>query len=354
MSIYTDKAGRMFVQFDYKRQTHKQYLPVGSTRSQAAKLEVKMRSDLFFEANGMKPRHEVIFEHFVNDVYLPHVLANNGPEAFDRAEKLCIQSLPFFKGKPLRVIKPSDIEAFKSWRMKLPTMHDKIRKPSTVCRELAVISKMFGLAVNDDLCDYNPCSRIEKPKFDNLQNTVLEYADEEEFFLSFDKYQGTFARDVCRLVLNTGLSQKDALGLTVFNVDLQNRMINFTRGKTKRHVAIPLNDDAYAVCLPRVKHGLLFPSPKTQKQATSVRSAMAGACRRAGIPTLTIFDLRRTFGTRLYESGADAITIAQLLGHAGLRMIPRYVRSSQNARNAVENLGNPTNKAKSAILRIAK
>jgi site-specific recombinase XerD len=110
------------------------------------------------------------------------------------------------KGTHQREIKPGDVEKFKSSRVNLKTQHDTTRKPATVVRELSIISKIFSLAVKNDFLDFNPCSKVDKPKFDNVQNKVLSKEDEPKFFASFES---EWARDVCLLVLNTGLRQND-------------------------------------------------------------------------------------------------------------------------------------------------
>lgn len=352
MAIYSDKrTGRLFIQFEYKKQLYKEHLPPGMTKTEGAEVEVKMRHDAFLEARGMAPKKQdidTLFELFVDNTFLPSILSRQGPEAHKRAEDICLAALLFLKGKGLRSIRPDDIKKVRDYRSKLKTQHGKERRPATVSREMAIISKIFSEAVENGACDYNPCSRVKMPKFDNLVDRVLEIGDDDRFFANFDRDQGSEARDICKLVLNTGLSQKDIFGLTAFNVNLQTRTLTITRSKTTRHVIIPLNDTAFEICRSRLKGGFLFTSSKTGKKRTSVRTAMAGACKRAnivrkklGLPAmhiLTIRDLRRTFGTRLHESGEDAMTIAQLLGHAGLRMIPRYVRSVKKGRLAVENL----------------
>ena len=58
------------------------------------------------------------------------------------------------------------------------------------------------------------------------------------------------------------------------------------------------------------------------------------ACRLAGIEGLIWKDLRATFGTRLAETGCDAFTIAQLLGHSDIRVSMRYVRTVEESKRA--------------------
>lgn len=173
----------------------------------------------------------------------------------------------------MRQVKATDVEKFKNFRSNLPTQHKKPRRPATIVREMSVISKIFSLAIKNDFLDFNPCSRVEKPKFDNIQSRVLFYKDEAIFFASFES---DWARDVCLLVLNTGLRQNDALDLSKFNVDWESRNIRLIQGKTKRIVEIPMNDTVYELLNKRLHNGsdLFFPSPKTgRQQGVSVKKA---------------------------------------------------------------------------------
>src|SRR4051794_7460750 len=114
MPVYLDrKLGRLFVQFDFQGETYKFRLPAGTTKKDAEKLETKKKSELFFESHGVTERKETLYERFLTDVYLPHVEAKRSEESLKQTIVICKASLPFFKGKPLRLIKPADIERFK-------------------------------------------------------------------------------------------------------------------------------------------------------------------------------------------------------------------------------------------------
>ena len=342
MPIYTDKKTKQFyIQFDYLGQTYKKRLPKNITKSEAVKLETKLKNKLFFENNGMAETRQIKFEDFLIEYFLPFAEASHSKASFDREVLICKLILPFLKGKELRQIKPADIEKIKQLRATTKTQHDTVRKPATVLRELSIISKIFSLAVKNDFLEFNPCSRVEKPKFDNIQNRILRMEDEEKFFASF---HSDWAKDICILVLNTGLRQNDALGLTKADIDLRSNIIRLIQGKTKRVVEIPMNKTIRNLINARWhdENNLLFPSPKTGLQGTSVKKAMIGACARAKIEPVTIRDLRRTFGTRLCELNVNTTTTARLLGHSDLRSVHRYERGKQIMREAVELLENPT------------
>ncbi|HRH43839.1 MAG TPA: site-specific integrase [Pyrinomonadaceae bacterium] len=345
MPIYTDKkTKRLFIKFSLDGIPYKKRLPKTMTKGQAEKLETKWKHTLFFEMNGIVTRNEILFEDFLTDYFLPFAEQNHSKISFDYDVNICKASLAFFRGKKLREIKPGDVEKFKSSRTNLLTQHNTPRKPATVARELSIISKVFSLAVKNDFLDFNPCSKVDKPSFDNVQNKILSKEDEQAFFASFES---EWARDICLLVLNTGLRQNDVLGLSKFHVDLKQREIRLVQGKTKRIVEIPLNDSAYEILNKRRHNGsdLFFPSPKTGKQGVSVKKACVGASARAKINQITIRDLRRTFGTRLDEGNYNDSTVAKLLGHSDNRSVYRYKRGKEILREAVNSL-DQSNRAK--------
>lgn len=347
MSVYLDKkTKRFFIQFQFRGETYKERLPEGTTKKQAETIETKMRSDLLFESHGIPTKtNTATFASVIRDVFGPYAEANYSKDTYDKAVHICKQAIPFFKG-PLKGIKPSDVERFKNYRASLPTMHKTKRAPATVARELSIISKLFSLAVKNDLIDYNPVSRVEKPFFDNVQDKVLRLEDEDKFFAAF---KSEWCRDVCLVALYTGLRQNDILNLTRFNVDLEAGVIRLKQGKTRRNHICIIPDKIRPMlewrCKRKSDSPLVFPSPKTGKLGTQTKTAIRNACVRAKIPIITIRDLRRSAGSRLELLGINAGTIAKFLGHSDMRSVHRYQRSAEALREASKALENQTNSA---------
>lgn len=237
---------------------------------------MKWKHQLYFQTNEKPAARNIVFEDFLVEYYLPFAENNHCKDSFYKNVSICKEALKLFRGMNLRLIKPADVEKFKSIQEKTQTVHGVRRKPATIARELSVISKVFSVAVKNDFLEYNPCSRIEKPQFDNIQNRILRLEDEEKFFASF---KSEWARDVCVLVLNTGLRQNDALGLSKSHVDWNLEVIRSVQGKTGRKVIIPMNKTVQKLLQARWQNGndLLFPSPKTGRRGISVKKAMLGA-----------------------------------------------------------------------------
>src|SRR5262245_49346253 len=99
MSIYTNKSGRQFIQFDFRGVTYKKHLPPTITRDEAKQIELRWRHDLYLEEQGiLTPDANTLWEQFVDCVYLEHVESNQSKESLDKAITICKASMPFFKG----------------------------------------------------------------------------------------------------------------------------------------------------------------------------------------------------------------------------------------------------------------
>lgn len=66
------------------------------------------------------------------------------------------------------------------------------------------------------------------------------------------------------------------------------------------------------------------------EQVACIKTAWRATCRRAGIRDLHFHDLRREFGSRLMESGAEQHDIRDFLGHANITTTSRYLKSNDD------------------------
>lgn len=344
MPVYTDKkTGRLYIEFQYKGERVKERLPEGTKNSDAEAIEIRLKNKILKRTHGLAdPVRDITFERFLKEYFDPHTSNNYSDDSFDKAVIICKAALKMFKGRTMRSIKAIDIENFQTIRTNLKTMHGKQRKPATVLREMSIISRIFSLAVDNDVIPYNPYSRLKRTKFNNEQETVLERTDQQKFL---DALPSQWVKDICIMVLHTGLRNKDIMNLTRFNVNRTTRMITLIQSKTQKKVEIACSNSVMEI-LERRWHSpnqLLFASPVTGTASGSVRHTMQRTCEKLGIPQISIRDLRRTFATRGIEDGHDVVTIASTLGHSSLRMVMRYVKSLDNKRKLAESVENPAN-----------
>jgi|SRR6266550_7265476 len=80
--------------------------------------------------------------------------------------------------KMMDEISPILVEKYKRDRRTSITYRATQRAPATVNRELALLSKIFSLAIDQGLAIENPCLKVKRLREDNERNRYL--TDEEE------------------------------------------------------------------------------------------------------------------------------------------------------------------------------
>jgi site-specific recombinase XerD len=80
--------------------------------------------------------------------------------------------------KTMDEISPILIEKYKRDRRASKTVRGTDRAPSTVNRELELLSKAFSLAIDQGLAIHNPCQKVKRFREDNERNRYL--SDEED------------------------------------------------------------------------------------------------------------------------------------------------------------------------------
>ena len=243
-------------------------------------------------------------------------------------------SLTAFLGseRQLREIYPADIEGFKLHRRKEVS-------GSTVNRELALLKRMFNLAIDWDL--YLGSNPVRKVKFFQEVNTgfrTLTKEEEKKFLANATPY----IQDIAIFGLNTGLRIGEILSLTWESVDIENNLLSIFAHKTNKIRTVPINTESRRVleywALGR-KNPFVFYNHETGGPFVDLKAGFGLACRKAGIEGVTWHTLRHTFASRLVARGVDIVTVQQLLGHSTVTVTMRYTHTNLDAkRNATQKL----------------
>lgn len=106
----------------------------------------------------------------------------------------------------------------------------------------------------------------------------------------------------------------------------------------KRNRIIPMNQVVRELLSQQLrKSEYVFTSPRTGGCLVEIKKGFKKACELAGIHDLHFHDLRHTAASKLAATGADIVTIAEILGHSSFRMTKRYTHASEERkRNALE------------------
>lgn len=234
------------------------------------------------------------------------------------------------------------IEAFKQERLSTPTKHGGKRQPATVNRILSVLSKILSLAVDAELVDVNPCTRVRKLRLNNNRLRVLSVDEEAKLFSALG--ENHLVKQIVTTALHTGMRRGEIFNLKWFDIDFNRNMIQVRESKSGKKRSIPMNATIRKLLdnLPR-RSEYVFPSPKTGGRLDNVKRSFRGAVEAANIEDFRFHDLRHTAATRMADAGADAFTLMKIPGHSDIRMTSRYTHATDSAiRRAVENLDGKT------------
>jgi excisionase family DNA binding protein len=200
-------------------------------------------------------------------------------------------------------------------------------------RELMLLSRIFTWTEAEGLWSGNPVKGIKKfSEADTIRNRVLSADEETRLFRELALH----VRPVVLIALNAGLRRGEILNLPWKNVDLRKRVLTVEGTKSGKARFVPINS-LLADVLGKLKalgqdRVRVFPFK-------DVTSAFERACQRAKLEDFHFHDLRRTFGTRLLERGADIVTISHLLGHSSVVVTQRYLHPDDRfSREAVDRL----------------
>ena len=119
-------------------------------------------------------------------------------------------------------------------------------------------------------------------------------------------------------------------------MDFLNRVLRIQRTKSGRPHALPLNatvlttlEALYNQRIPDCPYAFAHATGrKTGEPVQDVKNAFQTALETAEIKDFTWHDLRHTFASWLIMKGASLRSVAELLGHRGLRMVMRYAHLS--------------------------
>lgn len=211
-------------------------------------------------------------------------------------------------------------------------------KASTINQKLAVLNRVFSLAVENDYVPQNPVSKVRRLKEGDRLERVMSAVEEvalREAMTADARFHDL--ADFFTLAVNTGMRASELVGLPLTEVDLRRKEICLPAERTKESKAktIPLNSDALEVLEKLVRDrgeaGRVFPAEFTYQWAAQL---WREARRAAKVSGLRIHDLRHTFASRLLAAGVVETDINKMLGHSSLRMTARYAHSSEASRRA--------------------
>lgn len=294
-----------------------------------------LRADI---ALGANPRAEELarkailtFDTFFNDHYLPYVKPRK--RSWDRDEELYrLRIKDVFGAKRLNQVTRLQIQTFHSGLL------EEGYAPATSNHFIKLIRHMLNLAVEWEMLDKNPASRIHMFAEDNK---VERYMNDAQLANLLEVLRTDSCRSVCLIamfLLATGCRLNEALSACWSQVDKDKRVwrIPASNSKSKRMRPVPLNDTALDVLNQLTTEGVyehLFINMKTKKPYVNIAKVWEKLRSKAGLPHLRLHDLRHQAASNLINSGSSLYVVQQILGHSDPSVTQRYSHLSMKTLN---------------------
>jgi integrase len=221
----------------------------------------------------------------------------------------------------------------------IDALHRKITKAGSTYaanRTIALLSKMFSLAVRWRMRPDNPAKGIER----NYEAKRKRYLNGDELARLtgvLAKYPDKQAADIVRLLLLSGARRGEVLAMRWADVDLTEGVWTKLGSTTKQRTdhIVPLSAPArallsdiaerYAREHPKKPLGeYVFPGNGGQSHVVDIKRPWRHILRAAGIAGLRLHDLRHSYASQLASGGASLPLIGALLGHSNPTTTARY------------------------------
>ncbi|VXC06421.1 site-specific integrase [Aeromicrobium sp. 9AM] len=241
----------------------------------------------------------------------------------------------------------------------------KLRKdglgPETVKRCVHLFSASMSAAVDGEIVQANPASRIQMPGGALAQE---RYMTHEEFDILREQLPTTRDQLIADMLVNTGLRWGELAGLHWSRVNLElgklrvvetwdesdGRMKAYPKGKRTRDVPLtPELEDALRDLAPRgatcgVEHATgRCPGPLvlTTEGGAPLRNSnwayrvWTPSVEAAGIGHVRIHDCRHSYASWLLQNGVSLAEVGRLLGHVSPTTTQRYAHLAQTDAGAI-------------------
>ncbi len=249
--------------------------------------------------------------------------------------------LPRIGGKKVSAVQLRDIHA----------LHVAMKEtPYQANRVLALISKMFSLAVKWGWRSNNPVRGIERYHEERRERWL---SDEElrQLLGALSEHPNQRAANAVRFQLLTGARIGEVLASRWSDVDMERgvwiKPSHHTKQKRTEH--LPLSAPALALLSAMREQAdasdrFLFPGNTPDKPLQGIKKFWSGITEQVGLENYRLHDNRHTHASHLVSSGLSLEIVGRLLGHTNPLTTKRYAHLADDPlRAAAERFGSKMN-----------
>jgi len=232
------QRGRWYYYFTIDGIRYGSVIPAATNKKEAQVAEAKARAEIFEDTYAPRKKlGRAIFSDFVwieekqTSEYLDWAKENKKSWRFDKTYAHVIAG--YFKGKQFREITQKMIEQYRDHRLAQDTYRGDKRNRNSVRREMALLSRIFRLAVDRKYCAVNPVKGVTWPAKQENRRTRILSDEEEEIILQHMTGKYERLRAPFLTALYVGCRRQEMFSLTWDDIDLDLEQIHFRAEITK-------------------------------------------------------------------------------------------------------------------------
>jgi integrase len=357
--VRVTKAGALSFILNYRARGIERRYTIGSYPDwsvAAAREEAKhLKREIDRGRDPMAERHQQRIAPTLNDL-VNRYQSDHGPRKRERSrredESLIAQWIkPELGNRKVFDIGHADVEK----------LHRKVTRNGTPIRAnrvVALLSKMFNLAILWEMRGDNPVKGIERNP-EEKRNRFLSGDELRRLTDALPACRNQPAANAIKLLILTGARRGELLGATWDQFDLDKGVWTkpSSHTKQKREHRVPLSAPAHQV-LTELKRGadqraaeqdlkasrFVFPAQRVGRRKgeymVDIKGAWLAICNAAQLSGVRLHDLRHTYASLLASAGLSLPVIGALLGHTQPSTTARYAHLLDDPlRAATERVG---------------
>lgn len=295
---------------------------VGCLNKQVAReMEAAIRMNLLLGKILTKETQPVLFSEWAS-TYLELEEVKGLRSYRDRSDRVSKQLVPFFGRKILSEIRPQDIEAYRSQRVRNDGQAASLQ---TINHDHIALKHCLNVAIRRGLLSSNPASKVPLPNPQNERDRVLGVEEWERLYQAAKPH----LQPVMLLAYHLGQRFGEIIQLTWDRVDLRRGFILLRSidTKTKQRREVPMTP-AVKIMLQKLAKVRRLETNRVflykGKPLGRVSRAFKSALKDAGLSDFRFHDLRHCASTNLRRAGVDTATAMKIVGHKSEKMWKRY------------------------------
>ena len=231
-------------------------------------------------------------------------------------------------------------------RRDIEAIHVRLQdRPYQANRVLALLSKMFNLAVQWQWRSDNPAKGVKRYD-EEKRDRWLRDEELRQLCRVLDEHPNQRASNAVRLQLLTGARIGEVLKAERADFDLERgvwtKPSHHTKQKRREHVPLSAEARALISAIVSEQNGspYLFPGDAPGKPLQDIKKFWSSVLRKTGIRSYRLHDNRHTYASHLVSSGLSLEIVGRLLGHTTATTTKRYAHLADDPlRAATEHFG---------------